>query len=177
MLNAGAARAGQGAAIARNLWSRFPHVSCPGHRWQALEKGGRSVGSVATLRLGLAPLPVAAFPVDTSAPGWLPKKASLSPTTHRQPAGPFPLTGRQSRRSPPGVAPALPAAKRETAQKRPFAEASRHGRSLAGNVSVRDYEIRHGESGQGNRPEDQEIFHGQWVAHDQFERGEIPKGR
>ena len=42
---------------------------------------------------------------------------------------------------------------------------------------MRDYEIRQGESGHGNRPEDQEVFHGQGVAHDQFERGEIAKGR
>jgi len=54
--------------------------------------------------------------------------------------------------------------------------AVRYGRSSAGNVSLRDYEIRQGESGHCNRPEDQEIIHGQWVAHDEFERGEIAKG-
>jgi hypothetical protein len=55
--------------------------------------------------------------------------------------------------------------------------AVRRGLSSAGNIYVRDYEIRQGESGEGNRPEDQEIFHGQWVAHDQFEWGEIAKGQ
>jgi hypothetical protein len=42
---------------------------------------------------------------------------------------------------------------------------------------VRDYEIRQGESGQDNRPEDQKIFHGQWFAHDEFEWGEILEWR
>ena len=55
--------------------------------------------------------------------------------------------------------------------------AARHDRSSAGNVSLRDYEIRQGESGHGNRPEDKEVSHGQCVAHDEFERGEIPKWR
>ena len=47
----------------------------------------------------------------------------------------------------------------------------------AGNVSVRDDGIRQGKSGQGNGPENQEIIHGQRVAHDQFKRGEILKWR
>ena len=55
--------------------------------------------------------------------------------------------------------------------------AARHGRSSAGNVSLRDDGIRQGEPGHGNSREDHEIFHGQGVAHDQFERGEILKGR
>ena len=63
------------------------------------EKGGRPVEPVARPHPGLAPLPVAAFSVDTSDSGWLPKKASLSPHTHRQSPRQFPLTGRQPHRS------------------------------------------------------------------------------
>ena len=81
-----------------------------------------------------------------------------------------PMTSPQWRRN-------CPVPRNEMAQERPLAQGSCHGRSSAGDVSLRNYEIRHGESGQGNRPKDQEIFHGQRVAHDQFERGEIPEWR
>jgi hypothetical protein len=77
----------------------------PDHRRQALEKGCRPVESVARLRLGFAPLPVAGLSVDRSSPGWLPQKASLWPLRHRPPPGPFPLIERQSLHSLTGVSP------------------------------------------------------------------------
>jgi hypothetical protein len=64
----------------------------------ALGKSCLPVESVARLRLGLAPWPVAGVSVDSSSPGWLPQKTSLWPLTHRHPPGPFPLIGRQSAR-------------------------------------------------------------------------------
>jgi hypothetical protein len=86
-------------ALARNACTRFPDVSCPDHRPQALGKGRLLVASVATLRLGPAPLRVARVSVDSSSPVWLPKKASLRSVTGRQLPGPFPRIGRQSSHS------------------------------------------------------------------------------
>jgi|ERR1035441_10245420 hypothetical protein len=82
IVNAGS-RAGLYVAIARNTCRRFPDVSGPDHRPQALGKGCRPVAPVARLRLGLAPWPVAGVSVDRSSPGWLPQKASLWSLTHR----------------------------------------------------------------------------------------------
>ena len=65
IVNAGS-RAGHCVAIARNPCRRFPDVSCLDHRRQALGKCCRPVASVARLRLGLAPLPVAGVSVDNS---------------------------------------------------------------------------------------------------------------
>jgi hypothetical protein len=104
IVNAGS-HAGHRVAIARNPCQRFLDVSGPDHRRQALGKGCRPVESVATLRLGLAPLPVAGVSVDSSSLDWLPQKASLWPLTHRYPPSPFPLIGRQSLRSLMGVSP------------------------------------------------------------------------
>jgi hypothetical protein len=60
---------------------------------------------VTELRLGLAPLPVAGVSVDRSSLGWLPQKASLWSLTHRHPSAPFPLTGREPRRTLAGDSP------------------------------------------------------------------------
>ena len=54
IVNAGS-RAGHRVAIARNPCQRFPDLSGPDHRRQALGKSCRLVESVAKLRLGLAP--------------------------------------------------------------------------------------------------------------------------
>jgi hypothetical protein len=98
-------RAGLRVAIARNPGRRFRDVACPDHRRQARGKGCLPVSSVAGLRLGLAPLPVAGVSFDPSSPGWLLKKASLWPLTHRHPPGPFPRIGRQSLHRLMGVSP------------------------------------------------------------------------
>jgi hypothetical protein len=83
-------RAGQGVAIARNPWSRFPDVCDPDHRPHALRKGGQSVESAAKLRLGLAPSPIAALSVDTSGLAQIgsPKRPAFGP---HPPPTPLPI--------------------------------------------------------------------------------------
>ena len=97
-------RAGQGVAIARNPWSRFPDVCDPDHRPQALRKGGQSVESAAKLRLGLAPSPVAALSVDT--PGLAqvgsPKRPAFGPHPPPTPL-PIPADRAAAPPEPPGA--------------------------------------------------------------------------
>jgi hypothetical protein len=104
IVNAGS-RAGHRVAIARNPGRRFPDVACPDHRRQALGKSCLLAESLARLRLGLAPWPVAAVSVDSFSPDWLPQKASLWPLTHHHPPGPFPRIGRESLHSLTGASP------------------------------------------------------------------------
>jgi hypothetical protein len=98
-------RAGHRVAITRNRCRHFPDVAYPDHRRQSPGRGCRPLESVATLRLSLAPWPVAEISVDRSSPVWLPPTASLSPLTHPHPPGPFPLLERQSLRSLMGASP------------------------------------------------------------------------